>query len=105
MILLSLCAALMVVPTRDAPVSARQYVAVGWADELNSLSGWVAREGGMKADVYSDTPGAMTLRLAHAPDGFPYSYQWGGVTREVSVDLGRYPVLVARVLDISPRGY
>jgi hypothetical protein len=87
------------------PVPARQSVVAGWADELNSLTGWAPREGGMKADVYAESPGAMTLRLAHVPDGFPYSYQWGGVTREASVDLGRYPVLMARVLDVSPRGY
>lgn len=80
-------------------------IVAGWADEMNSLAGWAPREGGMKADVYAESPGAMTLRLARVPDGFPYGYQWGGLTREASVDLGRYPVLVARVLDVVPKSY
>ena len=80
-------------------------VVAGWSDELNSLSGWSPREGGMKAEAYAEIPGSMTLRLAHVPDGFPYSYQWGGVTREATVDLGRYPVLVARVLSLRKGSY
>jgi hypothetical protein len=80
-------------------------IAAGWTDELNTISSWAPRDGGMRAEAYSESPGAMTLRLAHVPDGFPYSYQWGGVTREATVDLGRYPVLVARVLDVRPRSY
>jgi len=50
-------------------------VVAGWCDELNSLSGWSPREGGMKAEAYAEIPGSMTLRLAHVPDGFPYSYR------------------------------
>jgi hypothetical protein len=80
-------------------------ITVGWNDELNALATWQPREGGMKADVFAERRGAMTLRLPHAPDGFPHAYQWGGVAGEASVDLGRYPVLVAHVLNVKPGSY
>lgn len=47
--------------------------------------------------------GGLALRLPQVPDGWPYTYQWGGATREAVVDLGRYPVLLARVDAV--RGY
>lgn len=47
----------------------------------------------------------MTLRLPQVPQGYPYSCQWGGVTRQASVDLGRYPVMVACVSRVGDGSY
>lgn len=78
---------------------------VGWHDEMNDLATWKPRDGGMPPEIFVAHPGAITLRLAHVPDGYPYSYQWGGVTRTATVDLGRYPILVARISSIKPGSY
>jgi hypothetical protein len=78
---------------------------VGWHDEMNDLSAWKPREGGMPAEKFASRPGEMKLRLAHVPDGYPFAYQWGGVTRTATVDLGRYPILLMRVSGMGPGSY
>jgi hypothetical protein len=78
---------------------------VGWHDEMNDLTTWKPREGGMPPDIFSTRPGALTLRLPHSPEGFPYAYQWGGVTRMSTVDLSRYPLLVARFIKVRTDSY
>lgn len=80
-------------------------IGVGWHDEMNDISAWKARNGGMPAEMFASRPGEMKLRLAHVPDGYPFAYQWGGVTRAATVDLGRYPILVMRVSGMGPGSY
>jgi hypothetical protein len=90
---------------RYASAPQRTVLSVGWQDEMNDVATWKPREGGMPAQAFSARSGAITLRLAHVPEGFPYHYQWGGVTRSATVDLGRYPILVARISTVRPGSY
>lgn len=85
--------------------STREPLVVGWHDEMNGLSLWKQLGTDNPPDVYASRPGLLTLRLPHVPDGFPYTYQWNGVTRSISADLGRYPVLVARVIGVEAGSY
>jgi len=78
---------------------------VGWHDEFNDLGGWKPIGLENAADVYAARPGAMTLRLPHVPEGFPWSFQWSGVTATASVDLGRYPIVVARISRVQKGSY
>ena len=78
---------------------------VGWHDEMNDLSTWQSLGGINGPDIFAARAGAMTLRLPQVPQGYPYTYQWGGVTRQASVDLGRYPVLVACVSRVGDGSY
>jgi hypothetical protein len=55
--------------------------------------------------VTADAPGSMTLTLATVPTGWPYSFQWSGVTRNIVADIGRYPVLMAYVPEVGPGSY
>ncbi len=73
-------------------------IVCGWADELDTPSGWAPLEVENKAHVYQPYRGSVLLGLDHVPSNWPYAYQWSGVTRDVTVDTGRYPVLLARVL-------
>lgn len=83
----------------------RSVITVGWHDEMNDLSAWQPLGGVNEPDVFAARFGAMTLRLPHVAEGFPYTYQWGGVTRRASVDLSRYPVLVACVSRVQDGSY
>ena len=47
----------------------------------------------------------MTLRLPHVPEGFPYQYQWSGVTRSISADLAHWPILIANVGSLDAGSY
>ncbi len=78
---------------------------VGWHDEMNTPEDWQPLALDNKPDVLVARRGALILRLPHVPQGFPYAYQWSGVTRAVSVNLGRYPVLVARVRRLDKNTY
>ena len=78
---------------------------VGWRDEMNDLSTWQSLGGINGPDIFASRAGAMTLRMPQVPQGFPYTYQWGGVTRQASVDLGRYPVIVACVSRVGDGSY
>ena len=78
---------------------------VGWHDEMNDPGLWHPLEVENQPDAYAAHKGALCLRLPHVPDGFPYAYQWSGVTRTVSADLGRYPVLMARVASLDTGSY
>lgn len=101
--LLLLCVlAISVAPGGGSP---KTPLTVGWHDELNSIREWQPIGLENAADVFAARPGAMTLRLPRVPDGFPYTYQWSGVTRTVVVDLDRYPVIVARLTSIGKGSY
>lgn len=100
--LLALSVALpTVAPSRAAPPP--RGIAVGWHDEMDRLSAWRPLPENAPQTWLPET-GGLALRLPHVPDGWPYAYQWSGATREAIVDLGRYPVLMARVDAVDP-GY
>ena len=88
-------------PVRSRPPA----IEVGWHDEMNDPSLWRPLGLENQPDIYASRPGALTLRLPHVPDGFPYLYQWSGVTRSISTDLGRFPVLVADVGSLGDGSY
>lgn len=73
---------------------------VGWSDEMNGR-GWKSLNGGSK--VRSDHPerGLLQLSLPHVPADWPYQYQWGGVTRDMDVNVGLYPVVAGRVVEVQ----
>ena len=83
----------------------RPVLTVGWHDEMNDFSAWQPLGGENEPDVFATRLGAMTLRLPHVSEGFPHTYQWGGVTRRAGVDLSRYPVLVAYVSRVQDGSY
>lgn len=90
-------------PTPKA--SSHAPLVVGWHDEMNDAGSWQIIVVDNAPDVYAAHKGALTLRLPHVPEGFPYTYQWNGVMRTVSADLGRYPVLMAYVRDLDAGSY
>jgi hypothetical protein len=51
-----------------------------------------------KARVNVPAKGAMILSLGQVPNGWPYTFQWSGVTQDANVDVAKYPVLMARLL-------
>ena len=83
----------LVNPTQIAARSAP----VGWNDEMDVLSAWTYLAIGNRPQIWRREGGGMGLRLPQVPDEWPYQYQWSGVTREAIVDLGKYPVLLAKV--------
>lgn len=89
--------------TKPSRVTANP-VRVGWQDEMEVLSAWHPLPVGNKPQVWRREEGGLGLRLPQVPDGWPYQYQWSGVTREAIVDLGKYPVLLVKVDAVSP-GY
>jgi hypothetical protein len=72
---------------------------------MNDVRPWQPLPGINEPDVLTPTRGAMTLRMPPVAPGFPYTYQWGGVTRRATVDLGPFPVLVAFVRRIGDGSY
>lgn len=78
---------------------------IGWHDEMNRLGTWKPLAMENQPDIYAARPGLLTLRLPHVPSGFPYAYQWSGVTRSLSADLAHYPVLVAHVSRLDTGSY
>ena len=80
----------------------RPPLVVGWHDELNEPGLWKPLSMENQPDIYAERPGAVTLRLPHVPENFPYAFQWSGVTRSISADLAHYPVLMARVSSLEP---
>ncbi len=78
---------------------------VGWHDEMNRPENWKPLALENQPDIYAESPGLLTLRLPHVPEGFPYEYQWSGVTRSLSADLAHYPVLVANVGSMDAGSY
>lgn len=78
---------------------------VGWHDEMNDPGLWHPIGLENQPDIYAAEPGLLTLRLPHVPDGYTYQYQWSGVTRSLSADLGHYPVLVANVSSLDAGSY
>src|SRR5579871_854294 len=78
---------------------------VGWHDEMKDIRTWKPLGLENQPDIYASHSGVLTLRLPHVPEGFPYEFQWSGVTRSISADLAQYPVLVARVSSLDSGSY
>ncbi|HTE20022.1 MAG TPA: hypothetical protein VK689_16785 [Armatimonadota bacterium] len=92
-------------PTVVQQSADRVKLAAGWRDEMGEPRKWGPIGAGIAPEVFVARAGIVGLRLPQAPDGFPYPYQWGGVTRRVNVDLGRYPMLVAYVSRVQDGSY
>lgn len=73
------------------------FITPGWHDEMSTPKYWSPLGIENQAKVIETGGGVMTLQLPHVPAGWPYSYQWSGVTRDMRVDIAKYPVLMARV--------
>ena len=103
--------ALLAIPTGSAFAQsgsrARQAapLVIGWHDEMNDPNSWHPLGQENPPDVYAEHKGSLTLRLPHVPDGYPYQFQWSGVTRTLSANLARYPVLTARVSNLELGSY
>jgi hypothetical protein len=78
---------------------------IGWHDEMNEPRLWSPIGPENPPDVYAERLGVLTLRLPHVPQGYPYAYQWSGVTRSISADLAHFPVLMARVGGMEDGSY
>jgi hypothetical protein len=83
----------------------RAPLTVGWHDEMNDPALWKPLGAENPPDVYASSPGLLTLRLPHVPQGYAYAYQWSGVARSISADLAHYPVLMARVSSLQKGSY
>ncbi|AIE84579.1 hypothetical protein OP10G_1211 [Fimbriimonas ginsengisoli Gsoil 348] len=76
-------------------------VFVGWHDEMDSRDQWGALDMENKAFTAAPTKGTIFLGLDRAPANWPYGYQWSGVTRDLYVDVARFPMLMARVIQVQ----
>lgn len=85
--------------------TAKPPLLIGWHDEMNATEQWKPIPAEFHPDVYAEHPGALTLRLPHVPEGYPYDYQWNAVSRSISADLAHYPILVADVSHLDPGSY
>ncbi len=70
---------------------------------MNRPRNWAPLAVENRAKVSSAHKGQLDLRLGHVPDGWPYAYQWSGVSQDFKLDVSRYSVLVARVSSL--KGY
>lgn len=95
--------ALLVLPQSPVSNNTKQSQAkIGTRDELTRIGKWGQIGVGRKATVAS-RKGLLRLSLSHVPKDWPYEYQWGGVGREMSVDVRKFPILTAKVSEL--RGY
>lgn len=85
------------------PDSSHPVIPVGRHDELWAARAWGPLAMENKAHVSVPKHGRLFLWLDHVPEGWPYTFQWSGVTRDARVDLARFPVLMARVEQV--KGY
>lgn len=81
------------------------WIRCGWSDELNDVSTWQVLSVDNKPEVFAEHPGQLEMRLPHVPAGWPYQYQWSGVTRDAMVDLTKYPIMVARLTRVPAGSY
>lgn len=75
----------------------------GWTDELNQGALWAPLGMENKAASLSLKEGELFLVLGRVPADWPYPYQWSGVSRDASIDIARFPVLMARTTFV--KGY
>ena len=77
---------------------------VGWHDELDNSSNWKHLIIDNKPKLAVPNPGTLRLTLGQVPAGWPYEYQWSGVTRRVQIDIAKTLFLGAYVCEL-PAGY
>lgn len=75
----------------------------GWHDELNRQYEWTHLATSNKPDLDWSKPGLLGMTLHHVPRGWPYQYQWSGVTKTVEINVAENPILSARVSEL--KGY
>ena len=78
--------------------------AAGWQDDMRDAHRWSSVSASMPVELSAGTSG-LEMSLPHVPPGFPFAYQWSGITRKAVVDLGRFPVLMARVSRMRSGSY
>ena len=88
-------------PTCALEHSQPRAIVAGWKDDLGSTKGWKSLPVENRVKVQAPKHGLMRLSLGHVVDGWPYEYQWSGVTKDVRGDIGRYPALMARLVDVQ----
>ena len=76
-------------------------ITVGWNDEMDTRSSWSPLRVENKAFVATPTNGTLFLGLDQVPPNWPYQYQWSGVSQDAYVDLAKFPVLQARLLQVQ----
>ena len=76
-------------------------IVVGWHDEMDDRVRWKPLAVGNKAFVAVPTPDALFLGLDMVPPNWPYTYQWSGVEQDARVDVARYPVVSAYIVQVQ----
>ncbi len=96
--ILSLLLAAQIGPGSRCPILPEsKAITVGWHDEMTSARRWQPLSIDNKARVADAGSGQSRLSLGHVPEGWPYQYQWSGVSRDMRIDISRFPVLMAFV--------
>ncbi len=85
------------------PVETTQSGPIGWHDEMNRQYEWTHLSSSNKPDLDWSKPGFLGLTLHHVPRGWPYQYQWSGVTKTVEINVVENPILSAHVSEL--KGY
>lgn len=80
-------------------------IKLGWHDELNNLKPWHVLAVENRPGVTAPARGSLKLSLSKVPTGWPYTFQWSGVQRDVTVDIGRHPFLAAQVAEVAGYGH
>ena len=73
---------------------------VGWHDELVTASRWTPLNLDNKANVKLEERGCLKLSLDHVPANWPWTFQWSGLSQDAHVDIARFPVLMAHVVQV-----
>jgi hypothetical protein len=88
-------------PGQGEGASSPKFISVGWNDELNHPDRWSPLSIDNKAKVEASKKGRLTLSLGQRPADWPYTYQWSGVQQKLHVDLARFPVVAARLNQVT----
>lgn len=80
-------------------------IKLGWHDELNNPKPWRVLAVENRPSVTAPARGSLKLSLSKVPTGWPYTFQWSGVQRDITVDIGRHPFLSAQVADVTGYGH
>lgn len=99
---LAFIAALQIGPGSQCPVvDPQKSIMVGWHDEFTTSRRWSPLNIDNKASVELGRGDVLGLTLGHVPDGWPYTFQWSGVTRDLRIDAARFPILMAHVPSVQ----
>ncbi|MBS1705370.1 MAG: hypothetical protein JST40_05820 [Armatimonadetes bacterium] len=92
---------LLTVGSATRPGTPTAQIQAGWSDEFFYESLWHPLGIINQANVTLPKPGRLKLSLNKVPADWPYQYQWSGVTRDIMVDIGRFPFLIASVPEVN----